>query len=66
MAERKPFLLRLDRATHDAVERWAADELRSLNAQIEYLLRRSLQEAGRLPRPASHSHSDAAAEKHSR
>jgi hypothetical protein len=62
MAERKPFLLRLDRATHDALERWAADELRSLNAQIEYLLRRSLQEAGRLPRPASHSHSDAAAE----
>jgi hypothetical protein len=62
MAERKPFLLRLDRATHNALERWAADELRSLNAQIEYLLRRSLQEAGRLPRPGSHSHSDAAAE----
>jgi hypothetical protein len=61
MAERKPFLLRLDRATHDALERWAADELRSLNAQIEYLLRRSLQEAGRMPRPPSPSSSDAEA-----
>jgi hypothetical protein len=53
MAERKPFLLRLDRATHDALERWAGDELRSLNAQIEYLLRRSLREAGRLTHPSS-------------
>jgi hypothetical protein len=53
MAERKPFLLRLDPATHVALERWSADELRSLNSQIEYLLRRALQEAGRLPRPAS-------------
>lgn len=62
MAERKPFLLRLDRATHDALERWAADELRSLNAQIEYLLRRSLQDSGRLPRPASSSSADAIAD----
>jgi hypothetical protein len=62
MAERKPFLLRLDRATHDALERWAADELRSLNAQIEYLLRRSLQDAGRLPRPTSISSADAIAD----
>jgi len=52
MAERKPFLLRLDPATHVALERWSADELRSVNSQIEYLLRRALQEAGRLPRPA--------------
>ncbi len=62
MTERKPFLLRLDRATHDALERWAADELRSLNAQIEYLLRRSLQEAGRLRRPAFSSPADAVAD----
>jgi hypothetical protein len=62
MAERKPFLLRLDRATHDALERWAADELRSLNAQIEYLLRRSLREAGRLSHPATDSSGDAEAE----
>lgn len=42
MAERKPFLLRLDPALHDALQRWAADELRSLNGQIEYLLREAL------------------------
>ena len=53
MAERKPFLLRLDPVTYVALERWAADELRSLNSQIEYILRRALQEAGRFPRPAS-------------
>jgi hypothetical protein len=62
MAERKPFLLRLDRATHDALERWAADELRSLNAQIEYLLRRALREAGRMPRQTSDAAAGAAAE----
>jgi hypothetical protein len=50
VAERKPFLLRLEPGTYDALQRWAADELRSLNGQIEFLLRRALQEAGRLPR----------------
>lgn len=50
MPPRKPYLLRLDPKLHAALEKWAADELRSLNAQIEYLLRRSLAEAGRLPR----------------
>lgn len=49
MAERKPFLLRLDPALHDALQKWAADDLRSLNGQIEFLLRRALQAAGRLP-----------------
>jgi hypothetical protein len=49
VAQRKAFLLRLDPAVHEALERWAAEELRSLNGQIEYLLRRALQEAGRLP-----------------
>ena len=49
MAERKPFLLRIDRALLDSVQRWANDDLRSLNAQIEYLLRDSLKRAGRLP-----------------
>jgi len=62
MAERKSFLLRLDPATHDALEHWAAVELRSLNAQNEYLLRRALQEAGRLPRPASPSPAPASAD----
>ncbi len=49
MSERKEFLLRLDPAVHDAVVRWANDELRSTNAQIEFLLRRALADAGRLP-----------------
>ena len=48
MAQRKSFLLRLDPATHVALQRWADADLRSLNAQIEFLLRRSLQDAGRL------------------
>ena len=47
MVERKAFQLRLDPRLHAALERWAADELRSLNAQIEYLLRRALSDAGR-------------------
>ncbi len=51
MAERKPFLLRADPRVLEALQRWADDELRSLNGQIEFLLRRALQEAGRLPRP---------------
>ena len=49
MSERKGVLLRLDPAVHDALARWASDELRSTNAQIEFLLRRALAEAGRLP-----------------
>lgn len=47
MAERKSFLLRVDRGLLDAVQRWANDDLRSLNAQIEFILRRALQQAGR-------------------
>ena len=49
MAERKAFLLRVDPALLDALQRWAGDDLRSLNAQIEFVLRRALQQAGRLP-----------------
>ncbi len=49
MAPRKPFLLRLDPATHEALHRWADADLRSLNAQIEFLLRRALRDAGRIP-----------------
>jgi hypothetical protein len=49
LAERKPFLLRLDPAVLEALQRWAGEELRSLNGQIEYLLRRALQTSGRLP-----------------
>jgi hypothetical protein len=47
MAERKPFLLRIDRGVLDALQRWADDDLRSLNGQIEFVLRRALKEAGR-------------------
>jgi hypothetical protein len=49
MAERKAFPLRLDPALHAALQRWANDELRSVNAQIEFLLRRALQQVGRAP-----------------
>ena len=52
MAERKKILLRLDPAVHDALAKWAADEMRSTNAQIEFLLRRALGDAGRMPSPA--------------
>ena len=52
MAQRKPFLLRLDPATHEALQRWADADLRSLNAQIEFLLRRALIDTGRL-KPSS-------------
>ena len=52
MAERKPFLLRIDRDVLDAVQRWADDDLRSLNGQIEYLLRQALLQAKRLPKKA--------------
>ena len=51
-AERKSVLLRLDPAVHSALQRWAADDLRSVNAQIELLLREALRTAGRAPRDA--------------
>lgn len=52
MAEKKAFLLRMDAALHDALQRWAADEMRSVNAQVEYLLRRAVVAAGRMKRGA--------------
>jgi hypothetical protein len=52
MAERKSFLIRVDRELLDGVQRWANDDLRSLNAQIEYLLRDALKRAGRGPKAA--------------
>ncbi len=51
MAERKGFLLRVDSDLLDALARWAADDLRSLNGQIEFLLRRALIDAGRTRAP---------------
>ena len=59
MAERKPFLVRLDPATHEALQRWAAADMRSVNAQVVFLLQRALREAGRLP--VSPAPADAAA-----
>ena len=49
MAERKAFLLRMDPEVLEALQRWASDDLRSLNGQIEFLLRRALQREGRGP-----------------
>jgi|HubBroStandDraft_1064217.scaffolds.fasta_scaffold32838_2 hypothetical protein len=50
MAEKKPFALRMDAATMKAIEKWAADEFRSVNGQIEWVLHRALREAGRIQR----------------
>ena len=50
MAERKPFLLRIDPAVLESLQVWASDDLRSVNAQVEFVLRRALQAAGRLPK----------------
>jgi len=63
MADRKGFPLRLDPAVHDALQRWAAGELRSLNAQIEFLLRCALKEAGRLPDSGSTDPTEPTAQK---
>ena len=56
MADRKAFLVRLDPALHEALQRWADADLRSLNAQIEFLLRGALRGAGRLPASAPARH----------
>jgi hypothetical protein len=52
VSDRRQVLLRVDPAVHDALVRWANDELRSVNAQIEIVLRRALTEAGRMPKQA--------------
>ncbi|MGI9235184.1 MAG: Arc family DNA binding domain-containing protein [Woeseiaceae bacterium] len=53
MANRKSFALRIDGKTLEAMQRWAKDDLRSLNAQIEFVLREALRQAGRLPKQLS-------------
>jgi hypothetical protein len=59
MAERKKILLRLDPDVYEAVARWAADDLRSVNAQIEYALRLALRDVGRQPRRRPPAEGDA-------
>lgn len=54
MSEKKAYPLRIKAEILDAMQRWADDELRSLNAQIEYVLRDALRKAGRLPKPPNH------------
>ncbi|HUH71909.1 MAG TPA: hypothetical protein VLZ05_25425 [Mycobacterium sp.] len=53
MSDRRQVLLRIDPAIHDALTRWANDEFRSLNGQIEMILRRALNDAGRMPKHAA-------------
>ncbi len=57
MAKRKQYPLRIDPEVWDAIQRWAADDMRSANGQVEFILRKALREAGRLP--ASDSPRDA-------
>jgi hypothetical protein len=59
MAERKKFLLRIDENIHAVLEKWAADELRSLNAQIEFLLKDAVRKAGRTKSPVQSSENPA-------
>ena len=58
MTQRKAFPLRLDPVVHEALQRWADADLRSVNAQIEFLLRRALQQAGRLPSSSPQAQED--------
>lgn len=51
MSVKKRFLLRMDQRLYDALEKWASDDLRSVNAQIEFLLGEALKRSGRFPRP---------------
>jgi len=53
MAKRDSFLLRVDPAVLEAVRRWANDEMRSMNAQIEFILRSKLKDAGRFPQKSN-------------
>ena len=48
MAKKKPFVLRIDPEIYNAIEKWAADEFRSTNGQIEWIINKALKEAGRL------------------
>ena len=64
MATKKSFVLRIDPVVSDALERWAADEFRSMNGQIEYLLLQALKKKGRLPKKAAFSENGVAQTEH--
>ena len=51
MAEKKSFVLRIDERTYASLEKWAADEFRSVNGQLEWLIVKALRDAGRVPKP---------------
>ena len=58
MAEKKPFALRIDSETMKAIEKWAADEFRSVNGQIEWMLNKSLKDSGRLKKKKDHKENE--------
>jgi hypothetical protein len=51
MATKKSFVLRIDEATYEAIGKWAADEFRSVNGQLEWIIQQALKDAGRIPKP---------------
>jgi hypothetical protein len=59
MASKKNFVLRIDEATYEALEKWAADEFRSVNGHVEWIISRALREAGREPKHSSKANTDA-------
>lgn len=58
MGQKKPFVLRLDEKTLEAVEKWAADEFRSTNGQIEWIIHQALKQAKRMKKDSTNSNSD--------
>ncbi len=63
MANKKNFVLRIDESTYEALEKWAADEFRSVNGQLEWIISRALREAGREPTAAKRQEADPKAPK---
>ncbi len=54
MAKKKPFVLRIDPEVYNAIEKWAADEFRSTNGHLEWIINKALKEAGRLKKDKNH------------
>lgn len=62
MSKKKPFVLRLDEDTLKAVEKWASDEFRSTNGQVEWIIREALKKASRLPKKSNQTEADGTTE----